>query len=213
MPRRISDYPDAFAGWNLISSLGSIISVIATWVFLQIVYVQLTEGKATTRYPWLTPQFYSDSLQTLLNRSANSLEWALTSPPKPHAFVSLPLQSNLDNLNDIVSSLNYMIPQLSTFIDQFNLIIQQCNVNVITDSLGNMSVDVPADMSESKGIEISKKLGIIDKLINSQGSSINDLFQKGLNIESKLKINDPGYSSVFTDKINEFKALNASYKH
>nr|AGN49004.1 cytochrome c oxidase subunit 1 [Botrytis cinerea B05.10] len=95
MPRRISDYPDAFAGWNLISSFGSIISVVATVLFLHIVYVQLVEGKATTRYPWLTPQFYSDSLQTLLNRSYNSLEWALTSPPKPHAFVSLPLQSRL----------------------------------------------------------------------------------------------------------------------
>jgi cytochrome c oxidase subunit 1 len=93
MPRRISDYPDAFAGWNLVSSFGSIISVIATWLFLYIVYIQLVEGKASTRYPWLTPQFYSDSLQTLLNRSYNSLEWALTSPPKPHAFVSLPIQS------------------------------------------------------------------------------------------------------------------------
>jgi cytochrome c oxidase subunit 1 len=93
MPRRISDYPDAFAGWNLISSFGSIISVVATWLFLYIVYVQLVEGKATSRYPWLTPQFYSDTLQTLLNRSYNSLEWALNSPPKPHAFVSLPLQS------------------------------------------------------------------------------------------------------------------------
>jgi len=93
MPRRISDYPDAFAGWNLISSFGSIISVIATWLFLYIVYIQLVEGKYTSRYPWLTPQFYSDSLQTLLNRSYNTLEWELTSPPKPHAFVSLPLQS------------------------------------------------------------------------------------------------------------------------
>lgn len=93
MPRRISDYPDAFAGWNLISSLGSIISVIATWVFLYLVYLQLVQGKATSRYPWLTPQFYSDLLQTLLNRAYNSLEWCLNSPPKPHAFVSLPLQS------------------------------------------------------------------------------------------------------------------------
>jgi heme/copper-type cytochrome/quinol oxidase subunit 1 len=93
MPRRISDYPDAFAGWNLISSFGSIISVVATWLFLYILYVQLVEGKATSRYPWLTPQFYSDLLQTLLNRAYNSLEWCLNSPPKPHAFVSLPLQS------------------------------------------------------------------------------------------------------------------------
>jgi heme/copper-type cytochrome/quinol oxidase subunit 1 len=105
MPRRISDYPDAFAGWNLISSFGSIISVIATWLFLYIVYVQLVEGKATSRYPWLTPQFYSDSLQTLLNRSYNSLEWALSSPPKPHAFVSLPLQSVICTIHNVTTGI------------------------------------------------------------------------------------------------------------
>jgi cytochrome c oxidase subunit 1 len=93
MPRRISDYPDAFAGWNFVSSFGSIISVVATFLFLYIVYVQLVEGTATSRYPWLTPQYFSDLFQTLFNRNYNSLEWSLNSPPKPHAFVSLPLQS------------------------------------------------------------------------------------------------------------------------
>jgi cytochrome c oxidase subunit 1 len=93
MPRRISDYPDAYTGWNIISSFGSIVSVVASWLFLYIVYLQLVEGKATSRNHWLTPQFYSDTFQALLNRSSHSLEWALNSPPKPHAFVSLPLQS------------------------------------------------------------------------------------------------------------------------
>jgi len=95
MPRRISDYPDAFAGWNFISSFGSIISVIATALFLYIVYEQLVYGKAVSRNPWLAPQFYYDLLQTLLNRATNSLEWCLISPPSPHPFVSLPLQSGL----------------------------------------------------------------------------------------------------------------------
>lgn len=95
MPRRISDYPDAFAGWNLISSFGSIISVVAAWLFLYIVYLQLVEGEYAGRFPWLNPQFYTDTLQALLNRSYPSLEWALSSPPKPHAFVSLPLQSSI----------------------------------------------------------------------------------------------------------------------
>ena len=97
MPRRISDYPDAFAGWNMVSSFGSIISVIGTGLFLYIVYVQLTQGNATARYPWLTPQFFSDLFQTLFNRNYNSLEWSLNSPPKPHAFISLPLMSTLTN--------------------------------------------------------------------------------------------------------------------
>ena len=93
MPRRISDYPDAFAGWNLVSSFGSIISVVATWMFLHILYLQLVEGKDTTRDPWAIPQYYTDFLRNSLNRAYDSLEWNLNSPPKPHAFTSLPLTS------------------------------------------------------------------------------------------------------------------------
>jgi cytochrome c oxidase subunit 1 len=93
MPRRISDYPDAFAGWNLISSIGSLVSVIATILFLYIVYSQLVYGKNVSRYPWLNPEYYYDALQTQLNRGYTSLEWCLTSPPKPHPFVALPIQS------------------------------------------------------------------------------------------------------------------------
>jgi cytochrome c oxidase subunit 1 len=95
MPRRISDYPDAFAGWNFISSFGSIVSVIATVLFLYIVYNQLVYGEAVGRYPWFVPQFFFDYIQIILSRLYNSLEWCLNSPPKPHAFVSLPLTSNL----------------------------------------------------------------------------------------------------------------------
>lgn len=95
MPRRVSDYADAFAGWNLVSSIGSVISVIATWLFLHILFVQLVKGTDSSRYPWLTSLFYSDTAQTLLNRAFSSLEWGMVSPPKPHAYVSLPTQSGL----------------------------------------------------------------------------------------------------------------------
>jgi cytochrome c oxidase subunit 1 len=94
MPRRISDYPDAFAGWNWVSSFGSLISIISTILFLYILYNQLVAGHSVSRYPWLIPQFYTDYLQSLLIRSYSSIEWALNSPPKPHAFASLPLQSS-----------------------------------------------------------------------------------------------------------------------
>ena len=124
-------------------------------------------------------QFLILFIQSLLFRSSNSLEWALSSPPKPHAFVSLPMQSCLENISEIVSSLNQMLPQLTGFIEQFHNVVKEFDVNVITDSFGNMSVDVPADMSDIQAKNVSKRLGIIDKLINSHGTSINDLFQKG----------------------------------
>jgi len=94
MPRRVSDYPDAFTGWNFISSIGSIISVAATVLFLQIVYLQLVKGKAVFGYPWAVPQLFSDYLRILKDKTAPGLEWALDNPPKPHAFTSLPLQSS-----------------------------------------------------------------------------------------------------------------------
>ena len=69
--------------------------MVAAWLFLHIVYKQLVDGAVANRYPWRTPQFYMDTLQSILNRSYPSLEWGLSSPPKPHAFVSLPAFSGL----------------------------------------------------------------------------------------------------------------------
>ena len=149
-----------------------------------------------------------------INIVYKKLEWIISNPPKSKSFVTLPLQSSLlSELTDIVVNINHMLPQLSMFIDQFTNLVNESNVNVITDSYGNMSVDVPADMSEAKAENISKRLGVIDRLINSHGSSLNDLFHKGLNIENKLKLNDPNYSSQLGDKISEFRRLNAVYKH
>ena len=45
MPRRIPDYPDAFAGWNAVASFGSYISAISALFFFFIVYITLTQGE------------------------------------------------------------------------------------------------------------------------------------------------------------------------
>lgn len=53
IPRRIPDYPDAYAGWNFIASLGSWISAFSSLLFLFIVYLTLTQGKKVPQNPWL----------------------------------------------------------------------------------------------------------------------------------------------------------------
>jgi cytochrome c oxidase subunit 1 len=42
MPRRIPDYPDAYAGWNAFSSSGLYVSVIGIFCFFVVVFLTLT---------------------------------------------------------------------------------------------------------------------------------------------------------------------------
>jgi len=48
MPRRIPDYPDAYAGWNLIASYGSYLSAISSLFFFYVVYDTLVNGEVVT---------------------------------------------------------------------------------------------------------------------------------------------------------------------
>jgi len=49
MPRRIPDFPDAYSGWNAVSSLGSYISFFSAILFFYIVYVTLVHGKKISK--------------------------------------------------------------------------------------------------------------------------------------------------------------------
>jgi len=96
MPRRIPDYPDSFAGWNAISSLGSIISVIATLLFGYIIYDLFTNQKYAPNNPWYVPSFYTQMKELssdTYKESSSTIEWTLPSPIPFHAFKMLAVQS------------------------------------------------------------------------------------------------------------------------
>jgi cytochrome c oxidase subunit I len=76
MPRRIPDYPDAYAGWNKIASLGSFLAAFATLFFIYVVYHGFKYGKKVGNNPW--------------GPGANTLEWTISSPPPFHTFETLP---------------------------------------------------------------------------------------------------------------------------
>ena len=50
MPRRIPDYPDAYWGWNNVSSIGSFITVISSLLFFYIIYDLFIKGDQTIAY-------------------------------------------------------------------------------------------------------------------------------------------------------------------
>jgi cytochrome c oxidase subunit I len=76
MPRRIVEYPNAFAGWNFVSSICAFISFASILLFVYIVFDTLFAGERIGANPW--------------GEGATTLEWQLPSPPAFHAFERLP---------------------------------------------------------------------------------------------------------------------------
>ena len=77
MPRRIPDYPDAMAGWNLVSSYGAYIAFASTIFFIIFgVFYTLLAGRKVDGDYW--------------NTGGTTLEWTLSSPPPFHQFETLP---------------------------------------------------------------------------------------------------------------------------
>nr|UYL27237.1 cytochrome c oxidase subunit I [Alectorobius spheniscus] len=70
MPRRYSDFPDFFTKWNVISSLGSILSFLSVMIFIFILWEAINSKR-----------------QVLVSQFPPSLvEWQLNFPPSEHTF-------------------------------------------------------------------------------------------------------------------------------
>jgi cytochrome c oxidase subunit 1 len=77
MPRRIPDYPDAYAGWNYVSSIGSYMGFAAALLFVGIAIYTIFYGRKCPANPW--------------GKHADTLEWTLSSPPPFHTFDKQPV--------------------------------------------------------------------------------------------------------------------------
>jgi cytochrome c oxidase subunit 1 len=74
MPRRVSDYPAQFAGWNLFISLASFVLGLSTLVFLYNIIASWRGGPRAPANPW---------------RSL-TMEWQVSSPPPIFNFDKVP---------------------------------------------------------------------------------------------------------------------------
>jgi len=77
MPRRYPDYPEAFAYWNGVASMGYAIMGVGILIFFVNVIWSLLAGRRAEDNYW--------------GEGATTLEWTLTSPPPYHQFETLPV--------------------------------------------------------------------------------------------------------------------------
>lgn len=134
--------------------------------------------------------------------------------PKPYSFCNKPLKSTLEvDLAGVLTEINKILPQFEHFIGLFYTTVSQADVNIIVDANSNMSMDVPVNMSEQDAEKLSKRLNIIDTIINSRGAELEDLFKQGNQIEKGLSQQNPNFKSEILEKATEFNKLKDSYKH
>ena len=76
MPRRYIDYPDAYAGWNFVSSIGSYVAAVGLCFFFWGVIDAFAKKRVAGNNPW--------------GEGATTLEWQLSSPPPHHQWEELP---------------------------------------------------------------------------------------------------------------------------
>nr|UJG45346.1 cytochrome c oxidase subunit I [Aquarius najas] len=78
MPRRYSDYPDMYMSWNIISSIGSTISIMGTMMFIFIMWESMISKRKT---------------MFILNLNS-SIEWLQNYPPAEHSYNEMPIAFN-----------------------------------------------------------------------------------------------------------------------
>ncbi len=83
MPRRYIDYPEAFAYWNWISSIGAFIAFASFVFFIGVIAWTLLYGRRVTA-------------NNYWNEHADTLEWTVSTPPPEHTFETLPKREEWD---------------------------------------------------------------------------------------------------------------------
>nr|YP_009466091.1 cytochrome c oxidase subunit I [Pentatomidae sp. GM-2014]AIW65010.1 cytochrome c oxidase subunit I [Pentatomidae sp. GM-2014] len=78
MPRRYSDYPDSYTGWNIISSIGSIMSMISIIMFIMIMWESIISKRII---------MFSENMMS-------SIEWLQKTPPAEHSYNEIPILSS-----------------------------------------------------------------------------------------------------------------------
>ena len=76
MPRRVVDYTDAYAFWNMVSSIGAFIGGAGTLIFVYVLYDAFKVKRVAGANPW--------------GPGATTLEWQLPSPPPFHTWEEPP---------------------------------------------------------------------------------------------------------------------------
>nr|YP_010463215.1 cytochrome c oxidase subunit I [Cavelerius yunnanensis]UPL65534.1 cytochrome c oxidase subunit I [Cavelerius excavatus]UUJ37739.1 cytochrome c oxidase subunit 1 [Cavelerius yunnanensis] len=77
MPRRYSDYPDNYSTWNILSSIGSTLSMISIIMFILIIWESMVSKRSI---------IFNNSMSSMI-------EWMQLYPPSEHSYSELPIIS------------------------------------------------------------------------------------------------------------------------
>lgn len=115
MPRRISDYPDAFAGFNYIASMGSMISVAASLVFFYILLdAFLVQKRSAVKSTWSKRTVSQCSVPALIAASVAPLR--LDAPTAYQLNFQTPATTIMEKIVDLHHDLMFFIVVIVAFV-------------------------------------------------------------------------------------------------
>jgi predicted PurR-regulated permease PerM len=126
---------------------------------------------------------------------------------------SVSLEDLQEQLDVIIRELNRLLPQLNSFINRFHNFLIETGINVITDAQGGLSIDVPENLNDSLAEQYANRINIFDGLIRNHINQIDNLIQRGSEIEDQIREINSNYLSQLTELKNRLSIAVSSYKH
>lgn len=118
-----------------------------------------------------------------------------------------------NQLSIVLDESNRLLSQLDNFINRFNSFIVDNNINIITDSQGNMSMDISSNLDNSTAVSYTNRVHTLDNLIRNHVNSLEQLVLRGNSLENDISYIDSNYSKQFKYISDRLIYLKNSYKH
>ena len=118
-----------------------------------------------------------------------------------------------NELSPLIDESNRLLAQLEGFINRFNSFVLTNNINVITDTQGNMEIEVSNGVDDNQASLYSNTIHTLDNLIRNHINTIEQLVTRGNQIENNILNIDNSYNRQFYYINIRLHNLKANYSH
>ena len=146
------------------------------------------------------------------NNSNNDFKTVNNKKDKKETYSQPRTPKELRDSNKEIDNLNQ---NLRGYTKKLKELKNQHDINYSLDSAGNLSIDVPATMSDTQAADLSRRVGVIDRLYNTQQETFKSVSNSALAKTEEFKRSsgtEPYTSSFLESQIHYNEFVKDEYK-